>query len=58
MNLKLNGMTGIKQGRVGPMPRAPFLVNNSGEARKYFGGTGNDWQRIKGEREMKATACR
>ena len=45
-----------KAGRVGPMPRAPFLVNNSGEARKYFGGTGNDWQRIKGEREMKATA--
>jgi len=45
-----------RPGGVAAMPRAPFLVNNSGEARKYFGGTGNDWQRIKGEREMKATA--
>jgi len=45
-----------RPGGVAAMPRAPFLVNNSGEARKYFGGTGSDWQRIKGEREMKATA--
>ena len=24
-------------GKVGPEPRVPFLVNNPGEARKYFG---------------------
>jgi len=33
-------------GRVGPEPRVPFLFNNSGEARKYTGGTGNDFKTI------------
>ena len=53
--LKVNYDTWLAGGKVGPAPRVPFLVNNSGEARKYFGGTGNDWQRIKGEKELKAT---
>jgi len=33
-------------GRVGPEPRVPFLFANSGEARKYTGGTGNDFKTI------------
>jgi hypothetical protein len=33
-------------GRVGPEPRVPFLFNNSGEARKYSGGTGADFKSI------------
>jgi len=33
-------------GRVGPEPRVPFLFNNSGEARKYTGGTGDDFKTI------------
>jgi len=33
-------------GRVGPEPRVPFLFANSGEARKYTGGTGSDFKTI------------
>jgi len=33
-------------GRVGPEPRVPFLFENSGEARKYTGGTGKDFKTI------------
>jgi hypothetical protein len=35
----------LEGGRVGPEPRVPFLVDNPGEARKYFGGSKNtDWK--------------
>ena len=33
-------------GRVGPEPRVPFLFKDSGEARKYTGGTGSDFKTI------------
>jgi len=33
-------------GRVGPEPRVPFLVDNVGEARKYFGGSADDYQQV------------
>ena len=36
----------IQGGRVGAAPRPPIFVNNPGEAKKYFGGTGRDWQMI------------
>ena len=36
----------IAGGRVGAAPRPPMFVNNPGEARKYFGGSGNDWKMI------------
>ena len=36
----------------GPEPKRPFLVDNKGQANKYFGGRENeDWKKIKGERE-------
>jgi hypothetical protein len=36
----------IQGGRVGAAPRPPIFANNPGEARKYFGGTGDDWKMI------------
>ena len=36
----------IAKGRIGAAPRPPIFVNNPGEARKYFGGGGNDWKMI------------
>ena len=36
-------------GRVGPEPRIPFLYNNLGEARKYAGGTADDFAKIGGD---------
>ena len=33
-------------GRVGPEPRIPFLYNNTKEAIKYAGGTGDDFKQI------------
>ena len=36
----------IQGGRVGAAPRPPLFANNPGEARKYFGGTGDDWKMI------------
>ena len=33
-------------GRVGPEPRVPFLVDNTGEARKYFGGNADDYEQV------------
>ena len=37
----------LESGKVGPEPRVPFLVNDPGEARKYFGGSKNtDWKII------------
>ena len=44
--LKKNWDAWDKAGRVGPEPRVPFLFANSGEARKYTGGTGNDFKTI------------
>jgi hypothetical protein len=35
----------------GVAPRPPMFVNNPGEARKYLGGTGNDWKMI-GEKKV------
>ena len=36
----------------GPEPKRPFLVDNKGQANKYFGGLEHeDWEKIKGERE-------
>ena len=39
-------MSGLAGGRVGPEPRIPFLYNNTGEAIKYAGGTGDDFAEI------------
>ena len=37
----------LEGGKIGPEPRVPFLVNDPGEARKYFGGSKNkDWKII------------
>src|SRR5210317_816554 len=44
--LKKNWDAWDNAGRVGPEPRVPFLFENSGEARKYTGGTGNDFKTI------------
>ena len=44
--LKRNWDAWDKAGRAGPEPRVPFLFANSGEARKYTGGTGNDFKTI------------
>ena len=52
--LKVNYDKWLAGGKIGTAPRVPFLVNNSGEARKYFGGMGDDWKRIKGDRELKS----
>ena len=41
----------IQGGRVGAAPRPPLFANNPGEARKYFGGTGDDWKMI-GEKKI------
>ena len=45
-NLKRNWDAWDKAGRVGAEPRVPFLFANSGEARKYTGGTGRDFKTI------------
>ena len=45
-NLKRNWDAWDKAGRVGTEPRVPFLFANSGEARKYTGGTGRDFKTI------------
>ena len=39
-------MLGLNGGRVGPEPRIPFLYNNTKEAIKYAGGTGDDFKQI------------
>ena len=36
----------VNGGRVGPEPRIPFLYNNTKEAIKYAGGTGDDFKQI------------
>jgi len=36
-------------GRVGPEPRVPFLVDNTGEARKYLGGNADDYEQVLGK---------
>jgi len=36
----------VNKGRVGTAPRPPIFANNPGEARKYFGGGGDDWKMI------------
>ena len=41
-------------GKVGPEPRVPFLFNNTGEARKYAGGTGDDFEIIGGKQKQAA----
>ena len=33
-------------GRIGPEPRVPFLVDSTGEARKYFGGSASDYEQV------------
>ena len=35
-------MSGTAGGRVGPEPRVPFLVDNPGEAKKYFGASSKE----------------
>tara|TARA_R110002073_G_scaffold303484_1_gene471814 strand:- start:50 stop:4417 length:4368 start_codon:yes stop_codon:yes gene_type:complete len=44
----------LKSGKVGPEPRVPFLFNNTGEARKYAGGTGDDYVMIGGKNKEAA----
>ena len=41
-------------GRVGTEPRIPFLYNNTGEARKYAGGVGDDFVMIGGKNKEAA----
>ena len=44
--------------RFGPEPRIPFLYNNTGEARKYAGGTAADFKMIGGEAPEAAQAIK
>jgi len=44
----------LRSGKVGPEPRVPFLFNNTGEARKYAGGTGDDFVMIGGKQKQAA----
>ena len=45
-------------GKVGTEPRIPFLYNNTGEARKYAGGTAADFKMIGGEAPEAAQAIK
>jgi hypothetical protein len=36
----------VTGGKVGTAPRPPMFAGNPGEARKYFGGGGDDWKMI------------
>ena len=36
----------VTGGKVGASPRPPMFASNPGEARKYFGGGGDDWKMI------------
>jgi len=44
----------LSGGKIGPEPRIPFLYNNTGEARKYAGGTGDDFEMIGGKKKEAA----
>ena len=48
----------LNTGKVGPEPRIPFLYNNTGEARKYAGGTASDFTMIGGKQAEAAQAIK
>ena len=48
----------LRKGKVGAEPRIPFLYNNTGEARKYAGGTASDFTMIGGKQAEAAQAIK
>ena len=48
----------LAKGKVGAEPRIPFLYNNTGEARKYAGGTASDFTMIGGKQAEAAQAIK